>query len=116
MLSAIMSALGLDPCVSVWCYHFQSLLDIRIHSVNPYSVVFYFPPLDYIFQCNVAHTLHHCVNKDYYTFIPFHHVIPGNLELDQMRYDQLMHTNFFNHELGGKNLKSMKTSGAYIKE
>jgi len=79
--------------------HMGSLLlftmhDFTLHSINPYSVSYFNPILDFALKPNICHQLHHVVQNEYFTFTPYHHFIPGAKERDYKRYNKLMKTNF----------------------
>lgn len=87
-------AFGFPVRMHLGAFLLSSLLDVNIHSVNPYSMVFYCPPLDYIFRCNIAHQIHHAVQTENYTFIPYHHVFPGAVSKELAKYNKIMETDF----------------------
>jgi len=78
---------------------FSSLLlftahDVGLHSINPYSTMYFNPILDYFLSPNICHQLHHATHKDFITFTPFHHVIPSLKREDERRYNQTFKTDF----------------------
>ena len=68
--------------------------DGALHSVNPYSVMYYNPVLDHLLQPNVHHQLHHALNKGYYLFVPWGHVLPDRRRADCRRYNEVFKTDF----------------------
>jgi len=86
--------LGYKMSMNLAAFTLVALMDMNIHSVNPYSVMLYNPILDYVFNCNVAHQIHHARNKDNYTFIPYHHLLPGRKQKDFDDYNKYMGTSF----------------------
>jgi len=69
-------------------------MDINSHSINPYTVLFWNPMLDYVFKANITHNLHHAFNNDpeYTMFLPLRHVSTKRRQADLERYNQLMDT------------------------
>lgn len=61
------------------------------HSLNPYSVSYYFPPLDILLKGNVAHNLHHARTNGNFLSHPWHHLWQG-YQQDVDRYNQIMKT------------------------
>ena len=68
--------------------------DGGLHSINPYSIMYFNPILDHNLEPNVMHQLHHAINKGYYGFVPFHHLIPQRRRADCDRYNELFQTDF----------------------
>ena len=68
---------------------------LRVHSVNPYTALFFNPWLDWIFRSNVAHQIHHVVQMKNFAFFPLHHIFANNRLSDMKEYDKIMKTNFF---------------------
>ena len=63
--------------------------------MNPYSVYFFNPILDYMARNNICHNLHHTVQLDYYTGIPFKQFLSGETRRkDIERYNKDMKTQF----------------------
>ena len=87
-------------------YHLTALCDQFVHSLDPYSAVFWNPLFDNIMRCNVSHNLHHSLNRGHYTIWPLHHIIgvdsPNNksgsalsgFESDIKEYNKVFDTNF----------------------
>jgi len=69
-----------------------ALADIQVHSVNPYTVVWFNPIMDYIFLGNVQHNLHHAKGRDHYTVVPWHHIFPQYRRNDIEDYNEIMNT------------------------
>jgi len=86
--------LGYEVRVHVAPILLVALMDATIHSVNPYAVTLWNPLLDGLFRCNVAHHIHHMLNKDNYMFIPYHHVFPAMRKKDCDRYNEFLETGF----------------------
>jgi len=68
--------------------------DAALHSVNPYSVMYFNPLLDWLFHPNVTHQLHHALNRGYYMFVPYHHVLRASREADCAKYNSVFETDF----------------------
>jgi len=69
-----------------------AIADVQVHSVNPYTVCWYNPLMDYIFLGNVQHNLHHAKNRDHYTVVPWHHINPTWRRADIEDYNEIMYT------------------------
>ena len=84
---------GLNVSVHLISWFGIVWMDINSHSVNPHTVVFWFPPLDYALKATIAHSLHHIYphSDKYMMFIPFRH-------LDRQLLDQDIQS--YNNELG----------------
>jgi len=75
-----------------------TLHDIGLHSVNPYSILYFNPLLDYLLYPNVCHQLHHTpkYQTTYICFTPYHHILSPHLKrIDMQRYDANFKTKFF---------------------
>ena len=75
-----------------------TLHDIGLHSVNPYSILYFNPILDYLLYPNVCHQLHHTpkYQTTYICFTPYHHLLSPQLkQIDMQRYDANFKTKFF---------------------
>lgn len=69
--------------------------DGGLHSVNPYSVMYFNPLLDYLLEGNVTHQLHHCLNKGYYLFVPWKHLISREgRRRDCVKYNKVLKCDF----------------------
>ena len=69
--------------------------DGALHSVNPFSVMYFNPIFDWLLEPNVNHQLHHALNKGHYTFVPWEHALsPAKRTADCNRYNQVFKTNF----------------------
>ena len=68
--------------------------DGALHSVNPFSVMYYNPLLDGVFKGNPTHQLHHALNREYYCFVPWRHVRPSRRRADCERYNRVFGTDF----------------------
>ena len=68
--------------------------DGALHSVNPFSAMYFNPVLDAALKANVHHQLHHSLNKGYYLFVPWSHVLPSRRRADWARYNRVFGTDF----------------------
>lgn len=69
--------------------------DGALHSVNPFSAMYFNPLLDAIGKANVHHQLHHALgHKGYFLFVPWAHVLPARRRADCELYNQVFATNF----------------------
>lgn len=90
---AFLWLIGQEPKIHVIAVLMASIMDVLVHSINPYSITFWNPILDSIFKCNVAHQVHHSTLTANYTFIPYHHLF-GGFARDAQIYNDVMKTNF----------------------
>jgi len=97
LYAILCNCIGVNPASHFYTKSFSGFMDIQIHSANPYSITFINPILDYFVMSNVAHQIHHAVRDDNYTFIPYHHLIPGRRQKELEKYDEIMETSFFTH-------------------
>jgi len=93
--TALCTAIGVNPVSHFSTVAFSAFMDIQIHSVNPYSITFINPILDYFLMSNVSHQIHHSCQTENYMFIPYHHFIPGARQKECEKYDRIMGTSFF---------------------
>lgn len=56
-------------------YLLTVLCDQCVHSLDPYTAVYWNPLFDNIMRCTVSHNLHHSLNRGHYTIWPLHHII-----------------------------------------
>ncbi len=87
-------------------YLLTVLCDQCVHSLDPYTAVYWNPLFDNIMRCTVSHNLHHSLNRGHYTIWPLHHIIgvdsPNNksgsalsgFESDIEEYNKVFDTNF----------------------
>ena len=87
-----------SPSVQVGLHWLTGLLltfhDGGLHSINPFSVMYFNPLLDRFLEPNVMHQLHHAVVQGYYLFVPWHHLLPGRRRADCDRYNRVFNTDF----------------------
>lgn len=95
LYNLLCKAIGVSSQSHFYTVGFSAFMDIQIHSVNPYSITFMNPILDYFLMSNIAHQIHHSLQTENYMFIPYHHLIPGVRQKEQERYDEIMGTSFF---------------------
>jgi len=87
--------LGMNPTTHLLSFHLALYSGINAHSMNPYSVYFFNPILDYMARNNICHNLHHTVQLDYYTGIPFKQFVSAETRRkDIERYNKDMKTQF----------------------
>jgi len=70
------------PAINYASFLYLGWADSMIHSLNPYTVVFFNPIWDYFMKGVIAHNLHHMVQENYYELVPFRHFIKGEIEKD----------------------------------
>jgi hypothetical protein len=69
--------------------------DGGLHSVNPFSAMYFNPFLDHILKGNICHQLHHALNKDYIMFVPYRHMLsPAARQSDIDKYQTAFKTDF----------------------
>ena len=69
--------------------------DGALHSINPYSVMYFFPVLDHIMKGNICHQLHHALNNDYIQFVPYAHMWSSRRrQKDIEKYNATFETDF----------------------
>lgn len=94
VLFSVQYAMGWEIRVHAMAIILVGIMDANIHSINPYTVLLWNPVLDYVFRCNVAHNIHHCLNKDNHMFISYHHIFPSSRKKDCDRYNEVLGTSF----------------------
>ncbi|GMI13863.1 hypothetical protein TrVE_jg10925 [Triparma verrucosa] len=69
--------------------------DGGLHSINPFSVMYFNPFLEWLLEPNVTHQLHHALNKGYYLFVPWGHLISRKERLtDCQKYNKVLKCDF----------------------
>jgi hypothetical protein len=82
--------------IPIYSIHLLTLFDGGIHSINPFTVLFWNPVVDCMMNANITHTIHHVVRNRHITTVPLHHLLtPGARKVDELEYDKLMNTRFF---------------------
>jgi len=106
MLMGLKALGGGDCSVHYMSFYFTVLCDQSVHSLNPYTAVFWNPLLDNIMRGAVSHNLHHALNKGHYTIWPQHHFIgvvspdqktgkaTDGFEIDIQEYNNIFDTKF----------------------
>ena len=95
------------PIIDMFSYILLLHNDANSHSICPYTVGFFFPPLDAILSPTVSHTLHHALNMGHYTIWPLHQLkgiyqydnrsksnVDGSLAKDWATYNRVFKTDF----------------------
>ena len=73
----------------------RSLRSRRCRNARRATPPRYFNPLlDWLFEGNVNHQLHHALNKGHYLFVPWSHVLPKRRRADCDRYNHVFKTDF----------------------
>ena len=87
--------LGLHSQVHVLSFYVALYAAVNAHSLNPYSVYFFNPIMDYVARNNIGHSLHHTVQNDYYTGFPFKHFLSAEARRQDIdRYNKAMTTEY----------------------
>jgi hypothetical protein len=94
ILIVVRYALGYDHRVHLCAQAITLVTDMVVHSNNPYTVCYFNPILDWLFYGTVSHNLHHDMQNDHYTIVPWHHLIPGMKQKDVETYNKRMYTEF----------------------
>lgn len=96
LFAACKAAVGLNPTVCAISFLATVSSEGSNHSCNPYSVAYYFPPLDAIMKGNIAHNLHHIRSDLNHTAVPWHHLFNG-YQGDLDLYNKLLKTEVTMH-------------------
>jgi len=81
------------PSIHLFAYLWVVWGDVNLHSVNPYSILYFIPFLDQIFRSNISHNLHHALLTTNYTIIPYNHVMKKTRDADIQKYNKIYQTN-----------------------
>jgi hypothetical protein len=87
--------LGMNPSLHILSFMFSIWTDGNAHSLNPYSQAIGNPILDWFMKPNIAHNLHHAIQKDpkYMTVFPLHQLFsPASRKEDIELYNKTMNT------------------------
>ena len=68
--------------------------DASLHSINPYSTLYFNLLLDWRLKGNICHQLHHALNKGYLLFAPYQHWFSDKRQLDIDRYNRIFQTSY----------------------
>ena len=95
------------PTIDMFAYTLLQFSDVNSHSLNPYTIGFFFPPLDSKFSIVISHNLHHALNMGHYTIWPLHQLkgifmydnrekvnVDGSLAQDWATYNRVFKTDF----------------------
>ncbi len=94
LLFLLQYQLGIKPGISWTSLTVFFRHDFGLHSVNPYSVMYFNPILDFMFKPNICHQLHHALNRDYTLFVPYGHILPSRRKRDEKKYNEVFKTTF----------------------
>ena len=95
LLFALQRAMGYPVGIHWFVGVLLTCHDGALHSVNPYSAMYFNPLLDGIFRANVHHQLHHALGqKGYFLFVPWAHVLPERRRADCELYNRVFGTDF----------------------
>jgi hypothetical protein len=106
LLIGIKAMAGGTANVHYASYLLTVLCDQTVHSLDPYTAVFWNPLLDNVMRGAISHNLHHSLNRGHYTIWPLHHLIgvdaPNNksgsaldgFECDIKEYNKTFDTHF----------------------
>ena len=101
LLLAIQSMTGRHVGFHVLAIFLFLFHDGAVHSVNPYSAMYFVPVLDYFLKPNICHQLHHAVpHKGYTLGFPYHHLIPSKRQHDIDYYNKSFGTNYYSQLFG----------------
>jgi len=95
------------PTIDMFAYTLLQFSDVNSHSLCPYTIGFFFPPLDSKFSIVISHNLHHALNMGHYTIWPLHQLkgifmydnrekvnVDGSLAQDWATYNRVFKTDF----------------------
>jgi len=91
LMVAAKALLGLPARVSILAFLINLSAEGSNHSLNPYSIGYYFPPIDAVMKGNIAHNLHHVKKYSNLHGHPWHHWTRG-YRSDLKAYNQCMKT------------------------
>jgi len=91
LLVAVKALVGLPLPVSLGTFWLLLFSEGQAHSLNPYAVCYFLPPLDFVIKGNIAHNLHHVTQSSHYTLVPWNHFWRG-YRGDLKRYNEVMGT------------------------
>ena len=91
LLVGMKFALGMEPTMCLVSFIHNVWAEGAHHSMNPYTISYYCPPIDAIMKGNIAHSLHHA--KTYINGLghPWHHITKGYRK-DLDLYNTIMKT------------------------
>jgi hypothetical protein len=94
LLCVLYFSLGLPVRVHFASFLFLQWTDGMVHSLNPYTVIYFNPIVDYFLKANINHNLHHIIQKGYYVFNPWNHLFDReSLAKDIKIYNEVCKTN-----------------------
>ncbi|CAJ1967194.1 unnamed protein product [Cylindrotheca closterium] len=82
---------GYPPKISLISFLYSISAEGSNHSLNPYSISYYFPPVDFFLKGNLAHNLHHTSPNGHFHAQPWHHLWEG-YHKDLEAYNRIMKT------------------------
>lgn len=86
---------GFDLGVHWFAVAMLTCHDGSLHSVNPYSSMYFNPILDYLLKGNICHQLHHALNKGYLLFVPYRHLWSSAARrADVEKYNMIFKTDY----------------------
>eukprot|EP00128_Syssomonas_multiformis_P000421 Colp12_sorted_trinity150504_noHs@19624 len=91
-LLAFKYALGIPLQVHLASFLFLAMTDGNYHSLNPFHACYLNPVMDWFTKPTVVHNLHHAVQNDYFTLIPWAHFKSANRRKDLDKYNKMFKT------------------------
>jgi len=83
------------PSVHLGAFYLSLMSDLNLHSMNPYTVIFFNPLLDLLLKPNVTHNLHHAINVGYMTTVPYDHLLSrAARQRDMDKYNKVCKTHY----------------------
>lgn len=83
------------PSVHLGSFYLSLMSDLNLHSMNPYTVIFFNPLLDLLLKPNVTHNLHHAINVGYMTTVPYDHLLSrAARQRDMDKYNKVCKTHY----------------------
>jgi sterol desaturase/sphingolipid hydroxylase (fatty acid hydroxylase superfamily) len=82
--------------IPIYSLHLLALFDGGIHSINPFTVLFWNPIADLYMNANIVHGLHHNRKNTHLTTVPLYHLFDATARTrDETEYDRVMKTTLF---------------------
>jgi len=80
------------PSMHIFSYILLVIEEGNLHSVNPFTIIYFNPVFDYFFKSTITHNLHHTFSKGYLTFLPYKHLLKSEREKDVNVYNKFYET------------------------
>jgi len=91
LLVSLKAIMGFPAQISILAFLINISSEGSTHSLNPYAVCYYFPPIDAMMKGNIAHNLHHAHKLSNLLAHPWNHLTDG-YQSDLQAYNKCMDT------------------------